>query len=185
MTLFTKLATSALATLTAAAMPVAALAGNTFQDHEALGAAIRSVGVRLYINPAQCYTGPSAGADGFYISQAGILVVCQDNAKGSEQVEWTANDLDTLRHEAVHLIQDCRDGRADSSLVPIVGTDKERNGMALEALGRSRMARIIKVYRERGADDHVIRLELEAFSFAQEIDASDIAEVVTRTCGAK
>ena len=185
MTLFTKLATSALAALTAAAMPVTALAGNTSQDHEALGAAIRSVGVRLYINPAQCYTGLSAGTDGFYISQAGILVVCQDNAKGSEQVEWTANDLDSQRHEAIHLIQDCRDGRGDSSLVPIVGTDKERNHMALQTLGRSRMARIIKVYRERGADDHVIRLELEAFTFAQDIEASDITAVLTHTCGVK
>lgn len=185
MTLFTKLATTALAALTAVSMPAAALAGNSFQDHVDLADAVIESGVRYYINPAQCYQGPTKGVDGFYVSQAGVLVVCQDNARDNEQVRWTANDLDTLRHEAIHLIQDCKDGRGNGRLVPIVGSDKERNQMALSALGSGRVRRIIKNYVRRGADAHVIRLELEAFTFAQEIDASDIAGAVRNTCGVK
>ncbi|QIN96988.1 hypothetical protein [Synechococcus phage S-H34] len=185
MTLFTKLATTALAALTAVSMPAAALAGNSFQDHVELSEAIKSVGVRYYINPTHCYQGRTRGVDGFYVSQAGVLVVCQDNARGNEQVRWTANDLDTLRHEAIHLIQDCKDGRGDGRLVPIVGSDKERNRIALSVLGAGRVRNIIKSYVSRGANAHTIRLELEAFSFAQEIDASDITAAVRRTCGGK
>jgi hypothetical protein len=182
---FKSIATAALAALTAVAAPTAALAGNSFQDHVDLATAIRQAGVRYYVNPAHCYEGRTKGVDGFYVSQAGVLVVCQDNARGNEQVRWTTNDLDTLRHEAIHLIQDCKNGRGDNSLVPIVGSDKERNQMALSALGGGRVRRIIKNYVRRGADAHVIRLELEAFTFAQEIDASDIAGVVRSTCGVK
>lgn len=182
---FAKLVTSALAVLASATLPASAITADEFKSHEALWAAVQSAGVRTYINPAQCYTGSTRGVDGFYISSAGVLVVCQDNAKGEAQVPWTANDLDTLRHEAVHLIQDCIDGRGDQSLVPIVGSDEERNRLALSVLGSERAMRIITAYRLRGANAHTIRLELEAFSFAQEIPASAIAQQVISACGVR
>ena len=60
--------------------------------------------------------------NGFYSSHNRVLVVCNDRyVKGeNEDPQWTANDLDTLRHEAQHLIQDCMvGGLADSKLHPV------------------------------------------------------------------
>ena len=185
MTFFTKIATTALAALSALSIPVTALADNNFQDHAHLVDAIQSVGVRYYVNPDQCYKGRTKGADGFYVSQAGVLVVCQDNATGNEQVQWTDNDLDTLRHEAIHLIQDCKDGRGDNSLQPIIETKLKRTAMAMEVLGHKLVRRIVIDYAKKGASSEIIFLELEAFTFARAVGALTISEAVISACGVK
>ena len=114
---FNRLAASALASLSLL-MPGAALADNSFEAHASLANAIAEVGVDVYINPPEVC---EDGIAGMYISGASALVVCQDNATGEEQVDWTANDLDTLRHEAQHLIQDCVAFRRGDRPSPMLG----------------------------------------------------------------
>jgi len=183
--MFTKLTAVATATLTAFALTAAAPAqANVFENHRELLSAIESVGVSTYINPSQVCDGTINGA---YISSARALVVCQDNSTpDGPEVQWTANDLDTLRHEAQHLIQDCVDGGVgDNALAPLFDTDDQLieyiNNSSLTA---EQIQRIIDVYTERGADAHVLRLELEAFVTATDISADRIATVLTTVCSA-
>ena len=183
--MFTKLTAVATAALTAFALTAAAPAqADTFENHRSLWGAIENVGVTTYLNPSQVCDGDINGA---YISSVRALVVCQDNATpDGPEVNWTANDLDTLRHEAQHLIQDCVDGGiGDNALSPLFETDEK----LLEYLNNSTLTaaqieRIIQVYTGMGADEDVLRLELEAFATAQDISADRIANVVTTVCSA-
>ena len=79
---------------------------SNFDHHVALWEAAQKTGVRTLINPDRCDEGD---AFGWYWAAANELVVCQEGKiRGSnEQVEWTEEDYDTLRHEAHHLVQDC------------------------------------------------------------------------------
>ena len=95
--------------------------GATFDDHVKLSEAVRSTGTTFLINPDRCDT---SGAYGWYWARDGKyreLVICQVNKeKGSnEQKDWTSEDLDTLRHEAHHLVQDCRDGSLNGILAKV------------------------------------------------------------------
>ena len=40
------------------------------------------------------------------------IMICQDDRieTSDQEVEWTENDYDTLRHEAHHVVQDCMKG---------------------------------------------------------------------------
>ena len=54
-----------------------------------------------------------------------LVVTIQDNRENSDIVDnWTPNDLDTIRHEAVHAIQDCIDGSVDNELEMIFDYDE-------------------------------------------------------------
>ena len=178
MSFTTRVAAATLALLTFSAP---ALADNSFAAHEALARTISSVGVDVYLNPSQVCDGKINGA---YISGRSTLVVCQDNGTpGGPQVAWTDNDLDTLRHEAQHLVQDCvAFRRNDATLAPMLGSEEEVVEFALSILGEERAARIAQAYSNRGADRRTIILELEAFAVAQAVDASVIADAVEVYC---
>lgn len=187
MSIFTK-TLSAITALTiglgGVALPVNAYETGSHEDHVELWNTIRESGVSTYLNPSQCFEGELSDADGFYISNGkGFLVVCQDNATEEGQVvAWTDNDYDTLRHEVVHLIQDCKDGRGDSSLIPILSRH-ELVEFSLSVLGQNAIDEIIQSYAARGADEQTIINEIEAFSIARAIPATTIAEGVVNYCG--
>ena len=159
---------------------VPALAENTLDDHRHLLRAIQSVGVETIVNdPTEC----GQGLDGVYISIGSQLVICQDNAKfHNEEVEWTENDLDTLRHEAHHLIQDCADRqRGDGNLVSLFD-DENYHFVVHNSLGSETVKRIIMNYKEIGADSDTIVLELEAFAVANAVPARSIGDKVIQLC---
>ena len=153
-------------------------------DHKAIIRAAERVGVEVVINHADhC---KRKGLNGLYLSHSqGLLVVCQDYGQaGGPEVSWTANDLDTLRHEAHHLIQDCLAyRRGDQTLRPAA----ENTAALYSFLGDSgfndaQIEDIIARYRANGADDRTILLELEAFAVARTVDPESIAEGITRSC---
>ena len=155
-------------------------ANHSFQDHVSLANAIRETGVDVYINPSSVCQDKIAG---MYISGADALVVCQDNATGTEQVEWTENDLDTLRHEAQHLIQDCvAFRRGDQTLRPMLGSDEDVIEFALGILGRDKMEWIASVYADNGSDWRTIILEFEAWAVGEGVSASSIERAVRHYC---
>lgn len=168
---------AALALAATAAIAPAAQAG-TMQDHQQLAAAIQANGVSFYINHPSCFT--ENAPMGWYSGRSRELVVCQDNATSETQVEWTANDLDTLRHEAQHMIQDCMVGtNHDHRLGSVYNKPLD---LAAATLTREHIAHIIDTYREHGASDHVLVLELEAFSVAALNDPTEQIKDIRNYC---
>ena len=150
--------------------------------HDKLLAAILSNGVNVVLNDKTCVEDEKL--NGYYSGQRKLLVVCQDDhvAGGPSQVRWTANDLDTLRHEAQHMIQDCRVGtNHDHQLSPVYNRPTD---LAIKTLGVDRVNRIRTVYRENGATDLVVLLEYEAFAVAHKNVPFEQAGDVVTYCGA-
>ena len=169
-----------LLSLTFAGAPV--LANNTESAHVDLLNSVVDAGVRVYINPAHCFL--EDAPNGFYVSQSRVLVVCQDNRETEgEIVDMTANDLDTIRHEVHHVVQDCKDGIGDNSLKNFFSGEGElAEFLELSSLTEYQLNRIVSAYTENGADIRTVLLELEAFAVAADVDASDITGAIQTFC---
>ena len=139
-----------------------------------------STGVEFYVNPKVCNDSPALG---WYSGDRKVLVVCQENHKSTtteKQVAWTAEDYDTLRHEAQHLIQDCMDRKIDHQLVPVYRNPID---LAIRVLGAKAMSALHNRYTERGANLNTVILEYEAFSVAALNDPLEQVEDIKRFCG--
>ena len=158
----------------------------TWEDHQRLWLAIASTGTVVKINTPTCFTNDAPMGYYAYDNQGNSeFVICQDNATNATEVNWTDNDLDTLRHEAVHLIQDCADGvRADGLLSPL-GSSQEILALVDRSIGRESAQRIIEVYRENGLESESgLMAEVEAFSAADSVSAATLTEMVGEACAA-
>lgn len=113
---------------------------------------IRAQGITVYLDSDVCETAP---LDGFYSGVRKVLVLCN---KGSREV--TQANLNTLRHETMHIMQDCKDGKLDNKLNTIL-----KQGEAEKILKENGISpeRIKSVYNSFGKGDHV-PFELEAFA---------------------
>lgn len=149
------------------------------EAHVLLVEAIQRNGVKVVINHDRC----KEGMMGFYSGGNRVLAVCQDNGTpNGPMVEWTANDLDTLRHEAQHFIQDCAVGtNHDHALTPVY---KSPSSLAQSTLGPEQVASITETYRANGASDLVLLLEYEAFSVAALNVPLDQTRDIKLYCGA-
>lgn len=175
---------TALATLTAAtlgALPARADAG-----HQALWNAVESVGVEVRVNQINdCdpnYNGIGRKVFGWYHGALRTLVVCQEMAHktgryGQGQFAWTAEDLDTLRHEAHHMVQDCRDNLLDQELQAVY---KDPIGLAVEWLGKEKAVRVVEAYAD--STEHIQVMELEAFAVAAMNDPAEQVRDIRRYC---
>ena len=168
--LLTTLSTLALATTVAS--PV--MAQSNHRHHQVLANTIMDAGVEFYINPQECFEEKSYG---WYWALKNELVVCQENATNTSQVDWTEEDYDTLRHEAQHLIQDCMDGELNGSLDQVY--DKPIQ-LAKEVIGKSDIMRIIDNYSDKS--DHIKVMEIEAFAVAALNDPLEQAQDVKNFC---
>ena len=178
-----KFAAALFASLAIAAPSMAAPVTGTMEDHQQLWAALNESGVTTYINHEQCEVMEAAG---FYVSSYNVLVVCQDNRVNSdEEVQWTANDLDTLRHEAHHVVQDCKVGtQGDDRLGSVFNNDEDWKEFILNSgYTREQLNAIAESYASRGADENTLIIELEAFAVANSVNASTIADAVRHYCG--
>ena len=159
-----KITTIALSTLTGVATVFTgfeAKANNVDPGHMALGRAVASTGVQLKINPKECFAGDNT-AMGWYWAAKNEMVICQENAtRANTEVNWTEEDFDTLRHEAVHLVQDCMDGVQNGQLGSVY---QDPIRLAKEVLGDPAIKSIIEAYSD--STDHIKVMELEAFSVA-------------------
>ncbi|NDB94451.1 MAG: hypothetical protein EB165_07430 [Euryarchaeota archaeon] len=157
------------------------MAGNTIEDHKELWAAVERTGVTVQLNhPEHC----DSGIAGWYSSLHGILMICQDESvKAFDHVGWTDNDLDTLRHEAHHVLQDCARGRVGDGMLEHTMTSQflaevaHANGMT-----RDEIRSIQQRYAAQGANRNTVRQEVEAFIVARGIDASTLASTLDKHC---
>lgn len=160
-------------TLSGSAGPALAISDATAAQHNDLTEALVGAGIKLYLDADICRANSRLG--GFYHSPSLSLILCN---KGSKKM--TEENLDTLRHEAIHVIQDCKNNiQGDKILGRVLkpGTIEslaEKHGISLEQIAR--------VYKSQGADPSVIQLEYEAFTAAAGMSASTIASAVRIMC---
>ena len=161
-----------------------ALAAPLPADHQLFVDTMANDGVEVLINtPAEaCFDGNSDrnGAYGVYEGTR-VLIVCQDNRKNSNVTEWTANDLDTIRHEGFHIIQDCMAGTKTDTLFDTVFTDQS---VVIDALGVEQAMDIMRTYadvyeKDRHGD---IKYEIEAFYAARDFSATELNSMYTKYC---
>ena len=183
MTFLARAATTALTGLAIFGFASAAFAGTSDHDaHVRLAEAIKDVGVRFYVNPDQCDDTPALG---WYQGMGPMLVVCQEKHLSTtveDQVEWTEEDYDTLRHEAVHLVQDCMDGKLNQQLQAYT---KDPKKTVLDVLGPEAMVRIQGIYAMEDQAQHVVRMEWEAFSIASLNKPDAQVNMIKTFCGVK
>jgi len=159
--------------------PTAEARQSNFQDHIRLAQAAEATGVRVKINPDRCDT---ERVFGWYWAAANELVICQENKiKGSnKEVRWTEEDLDTLRHEAHHLVQDCMARENRDGILGSVYTKPIELGY--KVLGQDRTNRIAEGYAKNGANAHVQIMEIEAFAVAAINDPMEQINDIQRYC---
>ena len=173
---------TALATLAAVcALSSPVKATGNHQDHVRLWSALQKAGVTTQIN-RDC----DGGYLGYYSLQTGILQICQTGRSvlGSQQVDWSEEDYDTLRHEAVHVLQDCLEGGIMDGRMGFVFEESNRKDFVTKALSSSQIMKVIKMYTNHGASEDVIIRELEAFAIAAVVSPVAIAESIDTHCKA-
>ena len=191
-----------LATATAASLgllagtPALAANGGLDAQHQMLLDTLRSKGVHVEVNvPEVCSptkTPESTHGVYFYAPNYGhsMMAICQDFGGQGEEVLWTDNDLDTLRHESVHFLQDCMDTKVDGEMVPLFDGPGGPSPIdatlqdVVAAIGYGPATDIVTRYTEAGVSEDIIRLELEAFFSAADIDAVTIAKSIDKVCPA-
>ena len=178
--------TAALAPQAAMAEQITTLSGYRYLDqgHNQLVRALTRAGVTVQVNVGSSC---NDGSDGVYFPQRGVLAVCQDNAPRPHwsEIRWTANDLDTLRHEAVHVLQDCNaeDGIGGYTRLWF-SSEAKRVDFVTDSLSQDKIRWIIKSYGDNGADEFTIKAELEAFAIAATVNPESIAKALNSTCPA-
>ena len=172
---------AALASFTA---PV--FAASNINHHQQLWTAVESVGVSIRVNQSKdCdpkQNGIGKQVYGWYSGMMRTLVVCQEEAiktgkYNRGQLTWSEEDLDTLRHEAHHLVQDCMDSSLNAELSNVYTEPVE---LALKVLGKEKSQRVVRMYAN--ATDHTKVMELEAFSVAQMNDPLEQVNDIKRYC---
>tara|TARA_B100000900_G_scaffold17353_1_gene13697 strand:+ start:2415 stop:2984 length:570 start_codon:yes stop_codon:yes gene_type:complete len=179
MNIFSKVATTLVG---ATLLFTPSIKAETHEDHLTLWDALEENGIVVIINePEFCN---EEDIDGFYIPNANVLGICQDGRKilTNSEVEWTSNDYDTLRHEAQHAVQDCLSGK-DNGQSRLLFQDKDKfMHFITNTLKAEHIENIIDTYRQRGASDEIIRMELEAFAVASLNNPLSIANGVNELC---
>jgi hypothetical protein len=148
----------------ATVLTVAPAQASTMAAHERLADMLKRVGVSITLNPPECKMASYAG---YYRDAVKKIVICQTHGVDGtyEQAGWTANDLDTLRHEAHHVTQSCAAGGIANSTLGRVYAKPFL--FARQFFPTHRINNIVSVYKDRGASDHVAVLEVEAFAVAE------------------
>ncbi len=178
----TIVATLGLLLTTIAAPVIAAPTEADIKQHLNLLVALEDhVGIDVIVNPKVC---DDDDFDGAYVVQddKAYLVVCQDNRvigeRGNPNYAWTDNDLDTIRHETFHLVQDCVDGKKDLKMNLTYPSIE----YVIDQLGNQALPIMFNYYQRGVRDSHEIYLELEAFLAAGTQDAEGIALAVATYC---
>lgn len=164
-------------------LPSKAEEGNSLKDHQVLIQTIKTVGVRYFVNPPSC---DDEKLDGIYFHKSGRMVICLDNYTGkSVKVSWTLNDLDTLRHEAHHIVQDCAAGEIGDGEMSRIFVDLEKFKSFMEGSGipKQRLYYLYKYYMDhRDATPEEAAMEVEAYAVANSIDAISISNKLKEFC---
>ena len=165
------------------------IAGDLYTQHQTLWDAIKSVGVNTHLNPPGCKVLKTKDVAGIYFPTEGKLIICQDNydpKRGGVRVNWTINDLDTLRHEAHHLVQDCAIGKfGDGYASKLFKNEALANFIKKSGMNKSEVNDIVKEYVKMEYKPEQILMELEAYATSKSIAPNLIAQKIIEFCSPK
>ena len=150
------------------------------EQHKDLMRALHRVGVEVVINdPRYCDDSTS----GSYFPEVAVLSVCQDYATrwNNRMIGWSSNDLDTLRHEAQHVVQDCNAGElGDGDMGRMFDAEALLEMIKISNIPHEGYQVIWEQYSDTS---HTVRMmEMEAFMVASDIPADIIADKVVEYC---
>ena len=169
----------------AVASPFTPAKADTFEEHQMLYSTVEEIGVPVVINHPELCKDWGGGSYRWNNGKA-ILVICQDNGSRAgfgNQVVWTENDLDTLRHEAHHIVQDCSAGGiADGLSAPYFKTTDAFQTFVESSLSIDQVRSIWAAYTEQDASDEVKVKEVEAFAVAATVSPRAIANAIVTEC---
>ena len=158
----------------------------TVQDHIEILNTLDEMGIDVQVNNALLCSGEES-VSGFWFGARKLFALCQESIRKSENPVYTGaiflasdDDLDTIRHEAHHVIQDCMDGKIDGSLKQYFSPENYVTFM--KGFDEWRAEYIRKVYKEAGETPQVIELEVEAWAVADLVSADMIHTVLKREC---
>ena len=146
-------------------------------SHSRLITAIESAGFKVYINHEIC--DDDKAPHGLYIE--GNVVICQQNVKAGDREinpDWTANDLDTIRHEIHHAVQDCQLGENQDSILGHVYEYPIK--YATKVFGQEGINYVREAYPN--ATERTKLLEIEAFAVAHQNDIDEQISDIKRYC---
>jgi len=111
-------------------------------------------------------------------------VICQDNmVSHGKQELWTVNDLDTLRHEAHHVVQDCAaESLGDGLLATLFPEDKLIEFLKNSSVSLEGLKGLYAMLKEQGLSDLTIQQEMEAYVVAEDVPASSIEQKLREFC---
>ena len=142
--------------------------------HRALISSLESQGVTVLIGHRGA-PGTCSMAFGSYRSMGRRMEICLEGGK------FDADSLDTIRHESIHFIQDCRAFRpGDGTLKAGLSIDDSYERAAAVGLD---LDQALMPYVRRGMGPMVIHMEAEAISGAKALSADQIADQVKEVCG--
>lgn len=158
----------------------------SIEDHIELLNTIQELGINVVINDHLTCT-EHKGVAGYWHGARQTFALCQERIRYSKNPVWTGNvilasddDLDTIRHEAHHIVQDCVDGKLDGGLQSFFSPDDLVT--FLDGYPDWKEDKIISMYRDDGASSRVIEHEVEAWSVADMVPASSINQVIKQVC---
>ena len=174
-----KFLTTLIASLT---LTVPVMAQSNHDDHFELWTTLQKAGVITRLNTFECFR-RSGEIDGYYLSNTRTLVICQPDAnKIGQQMPWSENDYDTLRHEAMHVIQDCNKGIIGDGRLSVLFDDKEEYKKFVKSkLTDAQINNILRWYDDISEERQL--LEIEAFAVARGVDVTHITTAVNKVCG--
>ena len=176
MTKFTSIAAITLAALTAmGATP--AVAQSDFDAHVRLYQQLNRSGVTVTFNDAECWE--DNNLFGWYYGPDRQIVICQEHATDMyKEADWTEEDLDTLRHEAQHFVQDCMVGtNYDQEMAPLY---EQPVALGKQVMGTESVQNIAEAYSD--LDTQSIILEIEAFAVATMNDPDEQVADIQKYC---
>ena len=141
---------------------------------------MQSTGITVKVNPNSCYRGDNSKLYGWYWAAHKEFVVCQEQSSKADAntlIYFTGEDLDTIRHEAQHLIQDCMDEELNGSLHSVY---REPLVLGKKVLGSTEVSRVFEAYSDMG--NHRQIMEVEAFAVAAMNDPTEQVADIKKYC---
>ena len=112
-------------------------------SHDELKRALNDVGVEVFLNETKLCNGSKSG---MYSPDYDAILICQDDRieTSDQEVEWTENDYDTLRHESQHIVQDCMEGIDNNKMSLFFSNEIEYLEFVVMGLTKSEFFQIVE-----------------------------------------
>jgi len=138
---------------------------------------VQSLGITVHVDhKVYC-----RGNHGAYGSVSQLFIVCRGSEK-TRVVEWSENDLDTIRHEAHHVLQDCLNGKLGDGEFSNAFTPEQLRTFVQNTIGFDVASDIVNTYRKNNVSEEMLLSEVEAFAVASAISPLLIEDKIKKFC---